>query len=341
MIFLIQKITEGQKTMEAVCEFDRLFSRNVPHISEMMFLSLDLMSFMNCLEVCKSWHDLLISKPFKAMTKNIFFLEIHSQLIRASYEGNMDLIHKILSTFVVDINQILEKPGPRKTFFTSLGQASLMGQTDVVQLLLDRGADPNLVVGPPGLRRTSLHVAASKGHQNIVRLLLDKGANPNMADQVGRYPLIYAADPFPRYTSNHRHNEVAQLLLDKGADPNTAEQGGIAPLHWTVYRANKDLAKLLISKGADPNVADENGLVPLYWAVVGLEQRLDDLGLIETQVILDAKEEYKDMIQLLLDNGADKNMADPDGRTPLVYAEDREYLDIANILRDHNYKNST
>ena len=57
--------------MEAVCEFDRIFSRNVPHISEMMFLSLDLMSFMNCLEVCKSWYDLLLSKPFNTSSQKL------------------------------------------------------------------------------------------------------------------------------------------------------------------------------------------------------------------------------------------------------------------------------
>ena len=185
--------------MEAVCEFDRIFSRNVPHISEMMFLSLDFMSFMNCLEVCRSWHDLLISKPFKTMTKIIFPWEIHCLLIQAAHNGNMDLINKIFSTFIVDINKILEMPVQfhiSKPLYTSLGQATLFCHTDVVQLLLDRGADPNLVVGPSGLRRTSLHIAASKGHQVIVHLLLDKGANPNIADQVGWTPLVHRVQKF-------------------------------------------------------------------------------------------------------------------------------------------------
>ena len=33
----------------------------------------------------------------------------------------------------------------------------------------------------------------------------------------------------------------------------------------------------------------------------------------------------------------DANIEDSDGNTPLVYAEDLEFMDIANILRDHNF----
>ena len=397
--------------METVCEFDRLFSRNVPHIQEKMFLSLDFTSFINCLEVCKSWNDLLISKPFKKMNKNIFSLEIHTQLIKTAEEGNIDLIHKILSTFIVDVNRILEMPGTRnhKMSFTSLAVASQKGHKHVVQLLLDRGADPNLVVGHSDSGLTSLHIAALTGHKVVAHLLLDKGAmpnmvskdgstslllasgrghtevvqllldrgaavnmanlygqtelhyaakyghkdvvqhlldrgaNPNVADQIGWNPLIYAASlgcSEPWYAESHRHNDVAQLLLARGADPNIADQNGVAPLHYTVYRGNKDFAQLLISKGADPNLATANGLTPLFCAVLGLKQRLEHLGPIETQLLVDAKEEYKDIIQLLLDNGANTNIADPDGSTPLVYAEDMEYMDIAKILRDHKGKKS-
>ena len=51
-----------------LCAFDKLFKRNVPHILEKIFLSLDTKSYMCCLDVNKSWKDLLTSE---AMIKTV------------------------------------------------------------------------------------------------------------------------------------------------------------------------------------------------------------------------------------------------------------------------------
>ena len=50
----------------------------------------------------------------------------------------------------------------------------------MVQLLLDKGAEPKMV---NQIKETPLHPAAYKGHKDVVKLLLDKGANPNIAAQ--------------------------------------------------------------------------------------------------------------------------------------------------------------
>ena len=53
-----------EETMTAACEFDRLFTKSVLHIHEKIFFSVDYKSFKKCLEVSKSWNDLLTSESF-------------------------------------------------------------------------------------------------------------------------------------------------------------------------------------------------------------------------------------------------------------------------------------
>ena len=60
----------------------------------------------------------------------------------------------------------------------------------MVQLLLDRGAEPNTA---DQQEFTPLYGAAQEGHNDVVQLLLDRGADPNMANQTGDTPLLVAA----------------------------------------------------------------------------------------------------------------------------------------------------
>ena len=49
----------------AVCEFDKLFTRSVPHILERIFFSLDYVSFTACRDVCKAWSELHASEVYR------------------------------------------------------------------------------------------------------------------------------------------------------------------------------------------------------------------------------------------------------------------------------------
>jgi len=86
------------------------------------------------------------------------------------------------------------------------------GHLEVVKLLLEHGADPN-VKNRDG--KTPLHNAASEGHLEVVKLLLERGADPNVKDDDGNTPLHNAAW--------RGHLEVVKLLLEHGADPNVQE----------------------------------------------------------------------------------------------------------------------
>ena len=64
------------RKIEAPCAFDRLFKRNVPHILEKIFLSLDYESFKKCLCVSVDMRKALTSALFQTKGKSVFHEEI-------------------------------------------------------------------------------------------------------------------------------------------------------------------------------------------------------------------------------------------------------------------------
>lgn len=81
------------------------------------------------------------------------------------------------------------------------------GQTGVVRILLDHGADPTL--GDQGRRNTPLFVAIKRGHFDVVRLLLDRGADIHKIEEYQDESLLAHAQPYPA---------IFKLLLERGAN---------------------------------------------------------------------------------------------------------------------------
>jgi cytohesin len=104
---------------------------------------------------------------------------------------------------------------------TPLREAAAWGHPEVVEFLLEHGADPNIQDNNGG---TPLHVAAWNGHREVVELLLEHGANPNVQDDDGDTPLHLAA--------KNNYREVVELLLEHGADPNIRNNEGDTPLDY-------------------------------------------------------------------------------------------------------------
>jgi hypothetical protein len=123
-------------------------------------------------------------------------------LIRAAAEGDISGIDELLRAgasvnCTVDIGE----------FGSPLSAAAYKGRLDAVRLLLDRGADQNLVsdAGP-------LINAAEAGHVDIVSLLLDRGATIDRIVPGNQNALIRA--------SGKGRLEVVKLLVARGADVN-------------------------------------------------------------------------------------------------------------------------
>ena len=87
-----------EETMAAACEFDKLFTKAVPHILEKIFFSLDYESFKKCLEVSGSWNDLLTSESFLRRGKSVFCEDIQKEILLAAKGGNNFVIKRVLSS---------------------------------------------------------------------------------------------------------------------------------------------------------------------------------------------------------------------------------------------------
>ena len=63
---------------EASCGFEILFSRNVPHILEKIYFSLDYKSFLACFKVNRAWIELLLSEFVQKKFRKLLIEKEHN-----------------------------------------------------------------------------------------------------------------------------------------------------------------------------------------------------------------------------------------------------------------------
>ena len=220
------------------CSFELLFAKNVPHINEKIFFSLDYASFKNCQEVCNTWNEVLTSLPFQKKAKSLYF----SKMLQEKY--NL-------------LTPQMEKEINEKDLMVSSGE----GIAWRVRTLLLRGVDPNSKSYVPdyhfGIKRqmTPICWAAYKGKPEVMKILLEAGANPDAADGNQNFPLHWAA--------TRGFKSIAKLLIDSGADLDKTDKHGQTPLYWAARIGHTDIVRILLNAGADLNKRNIWGESPL------------------------------------------------------------------------------
>ena len=210
------------------------------------------------------------------------------------------------------------------------------GREAIAVALIDHGAC--VEARDPGYSRTCLHVAVKQGSVKLIDLLLERGADPNALDRNQETPLYFTpfgagdvarrllqggatpgvrnlADDSPlQIAASEGDYSVVEALLDHGADVNArhsrsywawnenpgewpllGETRSTRPLYSAACRGSIDLADLLLCAGADMEA------LSFGWSALHAAAAMPDSA----------------MVEFLLQRGANPNVKSADGRTPL------------------------
>lgn len=124
---------------------------------------------------------------------------------------------------------------------TLLQEACAQGDAELVEFLLDLGADANQKGNRPPLYTLANEYEGSGGSA-VVRLLVARGAEINRADNVKRCTALHMA-------ARRGNVEIATALLDSGANINARDSSGDTPLQRAINCRKRDVAALLVKRG--------------------------------------------------------------------------------------------
>merc|ERR1712226_675688 len=137
--------------------------------------------------------------------------------------------------------------------FTSLHHALAKGKWDCARILIDKGADLN-VLNEGGVFGSSLHYAVYQGNEEFVKLILSKGADVNSVSGQGYTPLHMAVI--------NSHVPLVPLLIAGGADLDTPDEEMLTPLHMAARDAMGEIALILVKAGANLHATNREGKTP-------------------------------------------------------------------------------
>lgn len=209
-------------------------------------------------------------------------------------------------------------------------------------------SDARPAAPPPPVRAESvsaldrnLITAAAAGDLDLCHRLLSAGASARAVDEHGRSALLVAV--------RNRHTDVARALVRAGADVNRKDAESNSPFLLAAATGQAELVKLALDNGADTASTDryegtaltaaaEHGnveVVKLLLKAGAPVDHVNQLGwtaLLEAVVLGDGSARYEEIVQLLLDAGADANLPDREGVSPTRHARDRGYKTMVKML---------
>ena len=252
----------------------------------------------------------------------------------------------------------------RKTGETPLMTAARVGNLDVVRQLLAAGADPTTTELARG--QTALMWAVAENQTAVARVILETGGGATTRTMNGFSPLLFAAQQgnvdiarfllaagadvnesapdgiagdtnaqvlFREGTDasalmvaiDSSHSEMALFLIESGANVNDS-RAGRTPLHSAVQQEIPEVVRALLSAGADPNARLEKRM-PLLSRSITQNNGLTPTTVGTTPFLLAASYGDVELMQLLIDAGADPFLTTEDDTSALMLAAGADYVE--------------
>jgi ankyrin repeat protein len=203
---------------------------------------------------------------------------------------------------------------------TPLQWAVYEGNTAEVRRLIEAGADVTLA---NNYGVTPMSLAAEVADSQVLKLLLDAGADANSPNAEGMTALMAVAR-----TGNV---DAAKLLLEHGATVDGRENfGGQTALMWASARRHPEMIELLVAHGASIDARSTARDYQRHITAEGRPKSLDSGGF--TPLLYAARENCIACVEVLLAKGADIDLADPDGVSPLHLSVMNANWDLAKKL---------
>ena len=227
------------------------------------------------------------------------------------------------------IKNLLEKSADitiKNKNYTMLDYAISGGKIATIELILEKGADPNannpleycfkydikellLTHGakPQAIESPIVDIPYNTADRRLIKIFIKYGVDLNVRID-GETPLIRAVDA--------QNLDTVKILLEYGVDPNISETfEGNSPLHIAVKNNDYEASEILLKHGANVNLLNETNATPLHYAAFAENYRL---------------------VKFLLESGATPDVIDNDGFSPLFYAVMHEDYQMAALLLLHD-----
>ena len=269
---------------------------------------------------------------------------------KAASDGDIEAIEAYIAA-ETDLNEKYD------TGYAPLHYAVMKTRTEVVALLLEAWADPDVVNNQS---KTPLDLAISDSKYEIIDLLLEAGAaveapadsihvlawsnevlgvklhiyagtDIDQADEFGNIPLLLAIE--------QGHIGVAELLIQHEANFEVADEHGFTPLIMSAELNHPELLQILLDAGADIEAEDKAERTALDWAIIMQSAEAEEIlrendapSSAEKSFIAAIQTNNIDAVKALLENGADVNEPAYTTKTPLHYASHSRNKDILNLM---------